>query len=236
MAQSQQASSHNQLLSFLNPADLAAIERHLEPVPLENREMLIEADKPIQHAYFPQTGIASILADTSEGRIEVGLIGREGLVGVPIVLGLNRSPHGFLVQAEGKALRITTANLRAVNAERPAIHAVLMRYVHALMVQTASTAFSNASFTIEARLARWILMTHDRVDGDELPLTHDFLSMMLGVRRPGVTVAVQTLEGNGHIRAARGRITVLNRKKLEELADSAYGLAEAEYASAMAGA
>jgi DNA-binding FadR family transcriptional regulator len=79
-------------------------------------------------------------------------------------------------------------------------------------------------------------MTHDRVDGDELPLTHDFLSMMLGVRRPGVTVAVQTLEGNGHIRAARGRITVLNRKKLEELADSAYGLAEAEYASAMAGA
>jgi DNA-binding FadR family transcriptional regulator len=79
-------------------------------------------------------------------------------------------------------------------------------------------------------------MTHDRVDGDELPLTHDFLSMMLGVRRPGVTVAVQILEGNGHIRASRGRITVLNRKKLEELADNAYGLAEAEYASAMAGA
>ena len=157
-------------------------------------EMLIEADKPIQHAYFPQAGIASI-ADTSEGRIEVGLIGREGLVGVPIVLGLNRSPHGFLVQAEGKALRITTANLRAVNEERPAIQAVLMRYVHALMVQTASTAFSNASFTIEARLARWILMTHDRVDGDGLPLTHDFLSMILGVRRRGVTVAVQTLEG-----------------------------------------
>ena len=121
MAQSQQASSHNQLLSALKPDDRAAIERHLEPVPLEIREMLIEADKPIQHAYFPQAGIASILADTSEGRIEVGLIGREGLVGVPIVLGLDRSPHGFLVQAEGKALRITTANLRAVNKERPAI-------------------------------------------------------------------------------------------------------------------
>jgi CRP-like cAMP-binding protein len=165
-----------------------------------------------------------------------GIIGREGLVGVPIVLGVDRSPHGFLVQAEGKALRIATADLRAINAERPAIHAVLMRYVHALMVQTASTAFSNASFTIEARLARWILMTRDRLDSEELPLTHEFLSMMLGVRRPGVTVAVQILEGNGLIRATRGRITVLDRKKLEELADSAYGLAEAEYASAMAGA
>jgi CRP-like cAMP-binding protein len=236
MAQSQQASSHNRLLSALKPDDLAALEPHLEPFPLENREMLIEANKPIQHAYFPQAGIASILADTSEGRIEVGIIGREGLVGVPIVLGVDRSPHGFLVQAEGKALRIATADLRAINAERPAIHAVLMRYVHALMVQTASTAFSNASFTIEARLARWILMTRDRLDSDELPLTHEFLSMMLGVRRPGVTVAVQILEGNGLIRATRGRITVLDRKKLEELADSAYGLAEAEYASAMAGA
>ena len=103
------------------------------------------------------------------------------------------------------------------------------------MVQTASTAFSNASFTIEARLARWILMTHDRVDGDELPLTHGFLSMMLAVRRPGVTVAVQTLEGNGLIRATRGRVRC-STARAGGFADNAYGLAEAEYASAMTGA
>jgi CRP-like cAMP-binding protein len=235
MLQPQHASGGNQLLSVLHAEDFGALERHLEPVPLEMRDMLIEAHEPIQHVYFPQSGIASILANTSEGRIEVGIIGREGMVGVPVVLGLDRSPHGFMVQAPGKALRIASAHLRAVNKERPAVHALLMRYVHTLMVQTAQTAFSNASFTIESRLARWILMTQDRVDGAELPLTHDFLAMMLGVRRPGVTVAVQILEGNGLIRATRGRTEVLDRKKLEELADHAYGLAESEYASAMAG-
>jgi CRP-like cAMP-binding protein len=102
------------------------------------------------------------------------------------------------------------------------------------MVQTAQTAYANAGFTIEARLARWILMTDDRLDGGELPLTHDFLSMMLGVRRPGVTLAVQVPEGGGLIRAERGRITVLDRTKLEEVADDTYGLAEAEYARVMA--
>jgi len=198
--------------------------------------MLIEANEPIRHAYFPENGIASILANTSEGRIEVGMVGREGMVGVPLVLGHDRTPHGFMVQAEGEALRITAKDLQRANKDTPSIHALLLRYVHTMMVQTAHTAFANASFTIEARLARWILMTHDRVDGDELPLTHEFLSLMLGVRRPGVTVAVQTLEENGLIRAARGRITVLDRARLEHVADSAYGGSEAEYASVMHGA
>src|SRR5215210_374765 len=223
----------NQLLAALTSEDFDLLDPHFERVPLNFRDMLIEAKEPIQHVYFPERGIASILANTCEGRIEVGLIGREGMVGVPVVLGIDRSPHAYLIQATGEAQRITTPDLRAVIAESPSLNARLLRYVHAMMVQTAQTAYANASFNIEARLARWILMTHDRLESDELPLTHEFLSMMRGVRRPGVTVAVQTLEGSGLIRASRGRITVLDRAKLEEVADEAYGVSEAEYASIM---
>ena len=162
------------------------------------------------------------------------MIGREGMCGVPAVLGVDRSLHDFMVQGVGEALRIGTDDLRSAIRQSPSLQARLMRYAHALMIQTAQTAYANAGFTIEARLARWILMTRDRSDSDELVLTHDFLSMMLGVRRPGVTVAVQVLEGNRLIRAQRGRITVLDRAGLEEVADDAYGIAEAEYARVMA--
>src|SRR5215204_2543080 len=129
------------------------------------------------------------------------------MAGLPVVLGIDRSPHGYMVQAAGEALRITAPDLRTALRHSPSLQAGFLRYAHALMVQTAQTAYANAGFTIEARLARWILMTDDRLDRDELPLTHDFLSMMLGVRRPGVTLAVQSLEGNRLIQAARGRIT-----------------------------
>jgi CRP-like cAMP-binding protein len=233
MTRPQQAAARNHLLAALTADDFDLLQARLEKVPLNFRDMILEARAPIQHVYFPERGIASILANTSEGRIEVGMIGREGMVGVPVILGIDRSPHGFLIQAAGEALRITAQDLRGAIAQSPSINARLLRYVHAMMVQTAQTAYANASFNIEARLARWILMTHDRLESDDLPLTHDFLSMMLGVRRPGVTVAVQTLEGGGLIRASRGRITVLDRAKLEEVADASYGGSEAEYASIM---
>src|SRR5215217_2479975 len=233
MTQLQQTSVHNRLLSGLTPEDFGLLQPHLEPVPLEMRQWVIEAGEPIQHLYFPEHGIISILADTSQGRIEVGLIGPEGMAGLPVVLGIERSPHGYMVQAAGQALRITAQDLRAALRHSPSLQAGLLRYAHALMVQTAETAYANAGFTIEARLARWILMTDDRLAREELPLTHDFLSMMLGVQRPGVTIAVQTLEANRLIRAKRGSITVLNRTGLEAIADSAYGVSEAEYASVM---
>ena len=153
----------------------------------------------------------SVLADTTEGRIEVGIIGPEGRAGLPVVLGIDRSPHGYMVQAAGEALRITAQDLRTALRHSPSLQAGLLRYAHALMVQTAQTAYANAGFTIEARLARWILMTDDRLEREHLPVTHDFLSMMLGVRRPGVTIAVQNLESNRLIRAKRGHITVLDR-------------------------
>src|SRR5215204_1458695 len=236
MVQLQQASVRNRLLSGLTPEDFGLLQPHLEPVPLDLRQWVIEAGEPIQRVYFPEQGIVSILADTSEGRIEVGLIGPEGMAGLPVVLGIDRSPHGYMVQAAGEALRIAAHDLRAAIQQSPSLHAGFLRYAHALMVQTAQTAYANAGFTMEARLARWILMTDDRLERDELPLTHDFLSMMLGVRRPGVTLAVQSLEGNRMIRAARGRIMVLDRTGLEGVADSAYGASEAEYARVMGAA
>src|SRR5215211_7872106 len=230
MAQLQQASVRNRLLAALTPEDFGLLQPHLEPVPLELRQWLIEAGEPIQQVYFPEQGIVSILADTSQGRIEVGMIGPEGMAGLPVVLGIDHSPHGYMVQAEGEALRITAPDLRTALRHSLSLHARFLRYAHTLMVQIAQTAYANAGFTIEARLARWVLMTDDRLEREDLPLTHDFLSMMLGVRRPGVTIAVQNLESIRLIRAKRGSISVLDRTGLETLAKDAYGLAEAEYA------
>ena len=231
MAHLQQASVHNRLLAALTAADFDLVQPDLELIPLSLRHWLIEAGELIQHVYFPEHGIVSILADTSQGRIEVGMIGPEGMAGLPIVLGIDHSPHGYLVQAAGDALRIPAPDLRMATRHSPSLEAGFLRYAHALMVQTAQTAYANAGFTIETRLARWILMTDDRLEGDDLPLTHDFLAMMLGVQRPGVTIAVQSLEGNRLIRTARGHITVLDRAGLEGVADGAYGAAEAEYAT-----
>jgi CRP-like cAMP-binding protein len=134
----------------------------------------------------------------------------------------------------GHGLRLPTAALKVAISTHPALDRSLRRYTQAMAVQTSATAFANAEHTVEMRLARWLLMCHDRTDGDDLGLTHEFLSMMLGVRRPGVTTAIHVLEGNHLIRASRGLITVRNREGLETLADNAYGMPEAEYARLMA--
>jgi len=234
MAHPQQTSVRNRLLSALPPDDFGLLQPHLEPTSLDLRQWLSETQQPISHVYFPEQSIVSILADTAQGRFEVGLVGSEGMAGLPVVHGIDHSPHGYLVQAAGQALKITAQKLRTAMRHSPALHARLLRYAHTRVVQTAQTAYANAGFTIEARLARWILMTDDRLAREDLPLTHDFLSIMLGVRRPGVTIAVQNLESNRLIRAKRGSIMVLDRAGLEALARDAYGVAEAEYARVMA--
>jgi CRP-like cAMP-binding protein len=233
MALLQQSTIRNRLLGAMTPDDFALLQPHLERVPLKLRHMVIEAGEPIQHVYFVEQGIASVLAEVAQERIEVGMIGSEGLAGVAVVLGVDSSPHAFMVQAEGEALRIPAAELRAAMGRSPSLCALLARYVHYFTVLLSQTAYANANFGIEARLARWILMTQDRLGREELPLTHEFMSLMLGVRRPGVTVATHVLEGSGMIRAKRGRITVLDRERLMDLADTSYGLPEAEYARVM---
>lgn len=226
--------ARNELLAALAPQDQALLAPHLEPAEFHLRDVLVEAGQVITHVYFPRSGMSSILTDTAEGRIEVGIVGREGLIGLPILLGVDRGPHRHYVQGAGEALRIPSEALRRFMGQSPTLQAFLLRYVQTFLVQTAQTAFVNATHTLETRLARWVLMTHDRTDGDELVLTHEFLSLMLGVRRAGVTVATHILEGNGLIKATRGRITVLDRARLEELASDAYGMPEAEYARIMA--
>lgn len=218
----------NRVLAALSADDFAAIEPHLERVPLELGATLIHPHEPIRHVTFPESGMISLIADLEGERVEAGVIGREGFVGVPVVLGTDRTPNTNTVQASGEALRITSQDLRAAIAERPSLFRPIGLYIQSFIVQISQTAYVNATFDIEVRLARWLLMMQDRV-GDELPLTHDFLAAMLGVRRPGVTIATHVLEGTGAIRASRGRIVIRDREKLMDMAGDGYGSAEREY-------
>ncbi|HST95271.1 MAG TPA: Crp/Fnr family transcriptional regulator [Microvirga sp.] len=228
-----QVSIQNRLLTALSPEDFASLQAHLEPVKFELRQVLIEPNQPIEHVYFPEAGMSSVTNNSADGKIEVGVIGWEGMVGLPLVLGVDRSPYEVFIQMPGHGWRIAARDLEQAIRQNPSLHRHLLRYAQANAVQVSETAFANANNDIEARLARWLLMCHDRVDGDDVPLTHEFIAMMLGVRRPGVTVALHVLEGMQVIRARRGVISVLDREKLEELAEDAYGLSEAEYTRLM---
>jgi len=235
MAALQQSASRNQLLARMSPEGFAALQPHLEPVELPVRKVLAEPNQPIEHVYFPEHGLASVTTNGGgSSMVEIGIVGWEGMVGVPIVLGTDRAPFQSFMQLAGQGLRIATAPFEAALREHPTLDRQLRRYAQVMNVQTSATAFANAEHTLEMRLARWLLMCHDRVDGDEVALTHEFLSMMLGVRRAGVTTSIHILEGNGLIRAKRGLIIIRDRERLEALADNAYGLSEAEYARLMA--
>src|SRR3954471_17677625 len=233
MSPIQQKTVRNRILAGLSPDDFAALASHLEPVELELRQVMAEPNKPIEHLYFMEAGFSSLTTNGHGGKIEIGMIGREGVTGVPVALGTDRMPFECFIQLAGSGLRIATHQMEQALADRPSLHRRLLRYAQAFNVQTAATAFANAEHTVEMRLARWVLMCHDRVDGDEFAITHEFLSMMLGVRRAGVTTTLHVLEGNHLIRSKRNLITILNREKLEELADDAYGVPEAEYARLM---
>lgn len=233
MALFQSSIVRNRLLSMLAPDDFDHLAPKLERVSLPLQMIVIAARQTIEHVYFPESGVVSTVANTDEGRIEIGVTGREGFVGIPVTLGVNSTPHTSLIQGAGEALRIGVSDLLAAIAVRPSIYRPLGLFTHTLMVQVAQTAYANVAFTIEARLARWVLMTQDRTDSDELVLTHEFLSVMLGVRRPGVTVATHALEGMRAIQAKRGRIIVRDRDMLKDIAGDAYQLAEDEYERVM---
>ncbi len=223
------AATRNRLLNALKAEDLALLEPHLQPMTVHLHQALIPPHRPADLLYFPLTGFASVTSSEGGSKIEVGLIGSEGLVGVFVLLGSDSSPFDHFVQVPGEMLSIGKDALITAAEQSPAMRKLFLCFAHTLLVQTAQTAFANASFGIEARLARWLLMCQDRL-GDTLMLTHEFLSMMLGVQRTSVTLALQTLEGNGMIRARRGRIDVRNREGLIELAHVSYGVPEAEYA------
>jgi CRP-like cAMP-binding protein len=232
MAQISQTHLHNRLLRALSARDFGRLQPHLTHMKVARGDVIIEPDEPIEHVDFPEQGIASIVTATpvENMRLEVGLYGRDGMSGTELVLGGDRTPHEHFYQVGGSTLRIGADELMGAVRQSPSCHALLLRYVQAFQVQLGYTALSNGAYNIEERLARWLLMCHDRIDGDELPLTHEFLGMMLGVRRTSVTLATQVFEGAGIIAAHRGRITILKREKLEGIAGDSYGRPEEEYA------
>jgi CRP-like cAMP-binding protein len=204
--------------------------RHLTLVSLQKGDVLVHPHRPIKQVYFPENALGSVVALTREGRrIEVGLFGRDGMSGTSILHGADRSSLETFTQVAGPAFRIAAARLREVIGQSPSFAALLLRYVEAFNVQVSHTATANGIYTLDERLARWLLMTHDRIDGDDLPLVQEFLAMMLAVRRAGVTEALQTLDEAGVIKTARGLITIVNRARLVEIAGGSYGQPEAEY-------
>ncbi|EYD73304.1 Crp/Fnr family transcriptional regulator [Limimaricola hongkongensis] len=226
----------NQLLARMPAALADLVFGDLEPVDLPQGMILEEPNEPVEHVYFPTSGVISIVAmsDRAVAQIEAGLVGREGMSGAMLALGTDRSPHQTTVQIGGAGYRLEADRLRAA-LQQDALRERLLHYCHALSVQTAHTALANAKLKLDARLARWLLMCHDRIDGDEVPLTHGFLSVMLGVRRAGVTVSLHILEGQGLVRATRGLIRILDRDGLEQMVGGCYGVPEAEYARLLQG-
>lgn len=221
----------NILLAALSPDDLALLKPYFTREMLERRKVLVPANQPIEHVWFPEGGVASIVANMADnGRTEVGIFGRDGFAGTPLLLGADTSPHVIFIQINGSTgLRIGTAPFLAAVDQSTTLRLTLLRYVQTLITQTAHSAVSNAHQRIEARLARWLLMCHDRTDGDAILITHEFMAMMIAAERSGVTVSLHVPEGAGMIRAQRGRVMILDRYKLEELAGESYGRPEAEY-------
>ena len=222
----------NRLLSALSARDRRLLLPHLTLVPLALRQSLEKPNTRIGSVYFIEEGFASIVgggAGHHQPRTEVGLIGPEGLTGISVVLGDDRSPHETFIQAAGRGHRMPAAELRKAMAASVSLRAFLLKFVQTLIIQTAQTAFANRRADIVERLARWVLMADDRLGRGSLPLTHELLAIMLGVRRAGVTEAVNVLVSEGLIQASPGQIRVRNRKGLERRANGTYGVPEAEY-------
>jgi CRP-like cAMP-binding protein len=219
----------NRILARLSAADRALLQAHLKRIKLPLRKRLEEPHTRVEQIYFIESGFASVVATGAGHSIEVGLIGREGMTGLPVIMGAKHSPNATFMQSAGDGLRISAAKIVAAMEASATLRRVLLKYAHAYMVQTAQTAAANGHGKVEERLARWLLMSHDRVGHSQMVLTHEFLSIMLGVRRASVSVALAVLEAKKLIHARRGVISVLNRKGLHKLARGSYGVAEAEF-------
>jgi len=220
----------NRLLALLSTKDYARLRPHLERAPLTYRQSLYEANKSIETVYFIETGVGSLVNTMSNGQAaEVGTIGNEGVVGLPILLGDAQAPTSVYVQVPGAGLSMSAARFKAELAASATMRAVMLRYAHALFNQVAQSAACNHFHTIEQRCCRWLLMTHDRMESDEFLLTQEFLAMMLGVQRTGVTRAASALQRAGLIEYTRGVVTMLDRRGLKKLSCECYAVSKKEF-------
>jgi len=214
----------NELLAAMPRKAYETLLPKLAPVTLAFGEVLYVADAPIAHVYFPCESMVSLLLPVENHLdIEVGLVGREGMVGASLALGIAHSPVKALVQGAGSALRLSAAGFRRELARNPALQRAVNRYIHSLMAQITQTAACNRFHVVEARLARWLLMTRDRMRSPKFRMTHEFLSHMLGVRRVGVTEAASSLQRQKLIEYTRGNIRILDEPGLEAACCACYG-------------
>jgi CRP-like cAMP-binding protein len=220
----------NRLLGLLPAADYARLRPHLVPMTLAYRQSLYRARKPLGFVYFIETGVGSLVNTMANGAAaEVGTIGNEGVVGLPLLLGDDRAPTSVYVQVPGTGFRIKATLFEKELARSASMRRVMLHYAHAFFNQVAQSAACNQFHSIQQRCCRWLLMTHDRMPSDEFLLTQEFLAMMLGVQRTGVSAAAGGLQRAGLIRYTRGIVTILDRRGLERRACECYGISKREF-------
>lgn len=226
----EQTQLRNLILSRLDHDDFALLEPDLEKRSFARGLILSDHDAHVEAVYFAEDGVISIVGRSPDGQTcEVGIIGHEGFAHPAPLLGARSIPHRLEMQIEGFGYRLSCDALLEATRRSPKLLHQLLPFVQALLVQVSFTATSNALHQVDVRLARWLLMCHDRTGTDDLHLTHHFMALMLAVRRPSVTGSLHHLEGKGLIDTDRGYVTITNRAGLEEFAGSAYGSAEREY-------
>ena len=218
-----QARDSNRVLAGIPTKEYRRLQANLEPVKLKFGQVLYVPGKPILHVYFPVDCLISLLTAVDRRRtLEVGVVGNEGMAGMPFILGMGVSGVRAIVQGEGDALRMASGPFRIEFKRNAPLQEALYRYTYALMAQISQTAACNRFHDAEQRLSRWLLMTRDRIGSDEFPLTHEFLAHMLGLRREGVTEAASELKRRKLITYSRGKIQILDLKRLKASSCSCY--------------
>jgi len=220
----------NYILNALPEEDFKRLLPHLTVVELPHGQFLYRPDEPIEYVYFPNNSTASVVAMTADGQcVESAVIGREGMAGINVLMGVDSMPNEIIIQLSGDAMQMSTAAIREEFKRGGAMQDLLMRFMHALMIQIGQTTLCNRLHSTDERLSRWLLMCHDRVDSDQLKLTQEFISIMLGANRARVTMSAISLQNAGFIKYARGNITVTNRKGLENFTCACYKGVKEEY-------
>ncbi|HEX8709379.1 MAG TPA: Crp/Fnr family transcriptional regulator [Pyrinomonadaceae bacterium] len=220
----------NRVLNALPPAEYERLSPYLEAVPLPLGEILYRPEEIITHVYFPNRGTVSVLCVLEDGRmVEAGMVGNEGMFGVSVFLGSITTPLQAVVQLPGDALRMRADVLRQEFGKCGEFQDLLLRYTQAFLIQIAQTAACNRAHPIDGRMARWLLMCHDRAGSGELALTHEFIATMLGSRRSGVTEAAIKLQDDGVIKYRRGHVKILDRQGLEAVSCECYPVVKREF-------
>ncbi|MBD1925377.1 Crp/Fnr family transcriptional regulator [Trichocoleus sp. FACHB-90] len=221
----------NRLLAALPKAEYQRLVPYLESVPLPLKQVLYKRGESIEYVYFPHRAIVSLIATTEEGsNVEVGIVGNDGVTGMPDLLGDNIATITAIVQREDSGMRMEASLLKTEFGQGGVLQSLLLRYTQVLYALASQNAACNRLHQIDEKLARWLLLVSDSVESNELQLTQEFMAQMLSVRRPGVTEAASRLQQAGLIRYHRGRISILNRQKLEAASCSCYGIIKSQYA------